>query len=57
MKTSSAVLEEDTKSSRLASDLFDTSPGYDEEVGVRLPSTLSPEDAYRAKLLNNEFKG
>ena len=37
--------------------MFDTTPGYDEEVGVKLPSTLSPEDAYRARQLYNLFNG
>ena len=38
-------------------DLFDTTPGYDEEIGVKLPSTLSPEDAYKARQLYNLFNG
>jgi len=48
---------EDTRISRSTEDLFDTTPGYDEEVGVKLPSTLSPEDAYRARQLYNLFNG
>ncbi len=48
---------EDTRTSQSAEDLFDTTPGYDEEIGVKLPSNLSPEDAYRARLLYNLFNG
>lgn len=48
------IREQPTQSTE---DLFDTTPGYDEEVGVKLPSTLSPEDAYRARQLYNLFNG
>ena len=48
---------EDTRIKQTTGDLFDTSPGYDEEIGVKLPSGLSPEDAYRARQLYNLFNG
>lgn len=54
MKTDTVVLERDTRTS---CDLFDTTPGYDEEVGVKLPAGLSPEDTQRAKMLYNLFNG
>lgn len=50
-------LVEDTRIRQPTEDLFDTTPGYDEEIGVKLPSTLSPEDAYRARQLYNLFNG
>ena len=53
----STQLVEDTRISRSAEDLFDTTAGYDEEIGVKLPSNLSPEDAHRARLLYNLFNG
>lgn len=38
-------------------DLYDTSVGYDEEVGVQLASGLSPDDTKRAKTLYHLFNG
>jgi hypothetical protein len=38
-------------------DLYDTTAGYDEEIGVRLPEGLSPDDIQRATILYNLFNG
>ena len=51
------AVAEDTRTKPTTNDLFDTTPGYDEEIGVKLPSGLSPEDAYRARQLYNLFNG
>lgn len=48
---------EDTRTSKSTEDLFDTTIGYDEETGLKLPDGLSPEDAYRARQLYNLFNG
>jgi len=38
-------------------DLYDNTAGYDEEVGVRLATGLSPDDIRRATILYNLFNG
>lgn len=58
MKTrGSALAVVDTKTDQVTGDLYDTTPGYDEEIGVRLPEGLSPEDVQRATVLYNIFNG
>ena len=56
MSSASAVAV-DTRIRQPIEDLYDTTAGYDEEVGVRLASGLSPEDTQRATLLYNLFNG
>ncbi len=41
----------------MSDDLFDSSAGYDEEVGVQLATGLSPEEVHRATILYNLFNG
>jgi hypothetical protein len=60
MTTTNALVEAaDTKIEGLANleELYDTTAGYDEEVGVRLAEGLSPEDILRAKQIYNLFNG
>jgi len=51
------AVDTDTRTRQPIEDLYDTTAGYDEEIGVRLPSGLSPEDVQRATILYNLFNG
>lgn len=52
-----AVATRNSPCQQSTDDLYDTSSGYDEEVGVRLAPGLSPEDTKRATILYNLFNG
>lgn len=56
MTINSLVEAADTRIENLEG-LYDTTAGYDEEVGVRLAEGLSPEDILRAKQIYNLFNG
>lgn len=56
MSTLAAVVADTTTRTRIE-DLYDTTVGYDEEVGVRLTPGLPPDDVQRATILYNLFGG